>query len=335
MTLPRDSAAPRAKALNVHAKRKSSPGRGRRAQSAGAAGLAPRVNRTGLSQDPDRLHLSDAATMRARVQAAELQAAAAMEAEASLRVDMQREIASLAQEMQTLMNRLRQSEQDLDAERAERRRLELVLQQRGGTASLGECSDTNTKQDGSGDTVVNGSGPTMDDAAEVCPDIIGLAGMAARDESLERWLERLGIEQYSEVLRDHGAISVASLADMGSGALSELLVECEIKRGHMKKIEKGLEAHREFENHRDMKRQRETQRQSEACLSTEQRPPRDIRRLNRQLEGTIAAMDELREIKEEYESNAQEIDAMESAVIHSSPAKDDNSPRDQSAATGR
>jgi hypothetical protein len=86
---------------------------------------------------------------------------------------------------------------------------------------------------------------------------------------------------------------------MGSGALGELLAECEVKRGHVKKIEKGLEAHREFEKHRDGETHRETQRQSEACLSTEQRPPRDVRRLNRQLEGTIAAMDELREIKEE------------------------------------
>ena len=300
---PRDSAAPRVEGPSAHTKRKSSPGtsRGRRAQSAGAAGLGPRAQRTGLSQNPDRFHLStDAVTMRARVQAAELSAAAAVEAEAALRVDMQHEIASLAQEMQALMNRLRQSEQDLEAERAERRRLELELKQRGEAVSLAACSDTMTKQGASGRAAENGSGAAMG-AAEGADrtDIIGLLGMAARDESLECWLERLGIEQYSEALRDHGAISVASLADMGSGALGELLAECEVKRGHVKKIEKGLEAHREFEKHRDGETQRETQRQSEACLSTEQRPPRDVRRLNRQLEGTIAAMDELREIKEE------------------------------------
>ena len=78
--------------------------------------------------------------MRARVQAAELSAAAAVEAEAALRVDMQHEIATLAQEMQALMNRLRQSEQDLEAERAERWRLELELKQRGDTVSLAEAA---------------------------------------------------------------------------------------------------------------------------------------------------------------------------------------------------
>jgi hypothetical protein len=40
----------------------------------------------------------------------------------------------------------------------------------------------------------------------------------------------------------------------------------------------------------------------------QQRAPRDIRRLNWQLEGTIAAMDELREMKESYESSALAFD---------------------------
>jgi hypothetical protein len=288
--------------------------------------------------------------MRTRLRAAELKAEAAVEAEASLRMDMQRDMASLAQDMQALMSRLKQSEQDLDTERAERRRLEVMLSQRGGispqpnvaqynarTSSPSACSDPKCQQDGSDSATSNGILPSsLDETEQIhCGDDIDVlsrlatqvspeedeipaavsaedpsfdhfadAGIAARDETLERWLERLGIEQYCQILRDHGAISVASLADMSSAALGELLSECAVKRGHIKKIEKGLLAHRALARF-------------DESHSAEARPPRDIRRLNWQLEGAIAAMDELREMKEDCESNAQEIDAiaMASAAI--------------------
>jgi hypothetical protein len=285
---------------------------------------------------------------------AELKAEAAMKAEASLRMEMQHEMASLAQDMQELMSRLKQSEQDLDSERAERRRLELLLGQRGGTSSPRECSDTKSKEDGS--ATANGNLPSSTDETEPthCRDDIDLVSelafqlspeeaeaqaavsaedapfdhfvdyvMDARDETLERWLERLGVEQYCETLRDHGAISVASLADMSTVALGKLLSECEIKRGHIKKIEKSLAVHRQLAR-------------SDTSISAVVRPPRDIRRLNWQLEGAIAAMDELREMKEDCESNAQEIDAMERAAVEemATGAEAVSSPRGQTTSAG-
>eukprot|EP01046_Picozoa_sp_COSAG06_P073365 COSAG06_NODE_21905_length_741_cov_1.096573_1_plen_151_part_10 len=88
------------------------------------------------------------AAMSARLRAAELKATAATEAEAALRAGMQKEMASLTEEMQALMTRLQQTEQALGAENAARQRLESLLATATAVAVAGAAESS-------------GSGPTL------------------------------------------------------------------------------------------------------------------------------------------------------------------------------
>jgi hypothetical protein len=125
--------------------------------------------------------------------------------------------------------------------------------------------------------------------------------------SLERWLEGLFVEQYAEGLRDHGVISVASMAEMSASELTDLLTSCAVKKGHQKKISKAL-ALALAAHDAQVVAPANTVAHADAPELLPERAPRDIRRLNWQLEGAQRELDELREMKQSYESNAADAD---------------------------
>jgi len=133
----------------------------------------------------------------------------------------------------------------------------------------------------------------------------GLPAPSLGELSLERWLSELCVEQYAEGLRDNGVISVASMAEMSAADLTELLTAVAVKKGHQKKISKALAL--ALAAHDEQQAAPSMSGEHSADLLPE-RAPRDIRRLNWQLEGAQRELDELREMKESYEINAADAD---------------------------
>ena len=111
--------------------------------------------------------------------------------------------------------------------------------------------------------------------------------------SLERWLEELCVERYAEGLREHGVISVTSMAEMSADDLTGLLTACAVKKGHQKKISKALALALAAHDEQEEVAAPSTGDDQSAGESLPELAPRDIRRLNWQLEGAQRELDEL------------------------------------------